>query len=187
MIFVSTDYVFPGDKDGPYVEDDEPGPAISVYGRTKLAGEEAVRALGAAGAIARTSWVYADYGRNFLLTMLRLGRERGEVRVVNDQRGCPTFAADLAEGLLDLAAAGGSGAYHVTNVGATTWYGFARRIFEMAGMDVRVTPVSSAEFPRPATRPVNSVLENTRFAAEGLPEMPAWEDGLRRCLERLSP
>jgi dTDP-4-dehydrorhamnose reductase len=184
LITVSTDYVFAGDKDGPYEETDAPAP-ISAYGRSKLAGEEATLALGDSGAVARTAWVYADHGKNFLLTMLKLGAERGELRVVDDQRGSPTFAADLAATLLDLAAARGSGVYHVTNAGSVTWNGFARRIFAVAGMDVRVIPVTSAEFPRPAPRPGNSVLANTRFAREGLRPPPAWETALERCLSRL--
>lgn len=185
LVTVSTDYVFRGDRDGPYAESDPPAP-ISAYGRSKLAAEKATLALGDAGAVARTAWVYADHGKNFLLTMLKLGRERREVRVVDDQRGSPTFAADLAAALLDLAAVGGSGIYHVTNAGSVTWNGFARRIFALAGMDVDVIPVTSAEFPRPAPRPASSVLANTRFAREGLPAVPAWEDGLERCLARLA-
>jgi dTDP-4-dehydrorhamnose reductase len=185
LITVSTDYVFAGDREGPYAETDPPAP-ISAYGRSKLAGEEATLALGEAGAVARTAWVYADHGKNFLLTVLRLGRERGEVRVVDDQRGSPTFAADLAAALLDLVAAGGSGVYHVTSSGSVTWNGFARAIFAGAGMDVAVTAVTSAELPRPAPRPANSVLACTRFAREGIRAVPAWEDGLRRCLERLA-
>jgi dTDP-4-dehydrorhamnose reductase len=185
LITVSTDYVFAGDKDGPYEETDSPDP-ISAYGASKLAAEEATLALGAAGAVARTAWVYADHGRNFLLTMLQLGAERSELRVVDDQRGSPTFAADVAAALLDLARAGGSGVYHVTNAGSVTWNGFARRIFDLAGMNVTVTPVTSAEFPRPAPRPANSVLRNTRFAKEGIAAVPGWEDALRRCLERRS-
>jgi dTDP-4-dehydrorhamnose reductase len=187
LVMVSTDYVFAGDRVEPYQEDDEPAP-ISAYGRSKLAGEAAVsELLGPRGAIARTAWVYADHGRNFLLTMLRLGREKGEVRVVDDQKGSPTFAADLAETLLDLAAKGGSGVYHVTNSGSVTWCGFARAIFEQAGLAVRVSAVSTAEFLRPAPRPANSVLSDTRLAREGIRAMPRWEDALARCLARLAP
>lgn len=184
LVMVSTDYVFPGDKDGPYVESDATGP-LSAYGRSKRLGEEAVAALGDAGAVARTAWVYADHGANFLLTMLRLAETRDELSVVDDQMGSPTFAGDLARGLLDLAASGESGTFHVTNRGSVTWNGFARRIFREAGKDVTVHAVTSDEFPRPAPRPGNSVLENTRFAELGLPAMPTWEEGLARCLARL--
>jgi dTDP-4-dehydrorhamnose reductase len=185
MILVSTDYVFPGDRPEPWREADAPAP-LSAYGRSKLAGERAVaKILGGRGAIARTAWVYADHGKNFLLTMIRLGRERDEVRVVDDQRGSPTFAADLANALLDLAAREVGGVYHVTNSGSVTWCGFARAIFERAGLPVKVTPVTTAEFPRPAPRPANSVLAETRFAGEGIPAMAPWDDALQRCLSRL--
>ncbi len=183
MVMVSTDYVFPGDKDGPWLESDRPGP-LSVYGWSKLVGEEAVRSLGESGAVARTAWLYADHASNFLLTMLKLGRERDELGVVDDQLGSPTFAADLAVALLDIAASGASGTFHTTNTGSVTWNGFAKAIFEGAGLNVNVKAVSSDEFPRPAKRPANSVLANTRFAEEGVPAMPSWEDGLRRCLGR---
>jgi dTDP-4-dehydrorhamnose reductase len=184
MVMVSTDYVFPGEREEPWVEEDRPGP-LSVYGWSKLVGEEAVRSLGDAGVIARTAWLYADHGKNFLLTMLALGRERDELAVVDDQRGSPTFAADLAAVLLDLATSGVRGTFHTTNTGSVTWNGFARAIFAGAGLDVNVKPVPSAEFPRPARRPSNSVLLDTRLAAEGLSPMPSWEDGLARCLARL--
>jgi dTDP-4-dehydrorhamnose reductase len=184
LLMVSTDYVFSGRGEKPYRETDPPGP-LSVYGWSKLIGEEAVLALGEDGAIARTAWLYADHGKNFLRTMLALAEEREEIAVVDDQRGSPTFAADLAHALLDLAAVPASGVFHTTNRGAVTWCGFARHIFELAGRDVRVKPVPTAEFPRPALRPTNSVLENTRFAELGLPPLPTWEEGLERCLARL--
>ncbi|MBZ0268351.1 dTDP-4-dehydrorhamnose reductase, partial [bacterium] len=185
LVMVSTDYVFPGDKAGPYVEGDATGP-LSVYGASKLAGEEALRELLPGGIIARTAWLYADHGANFLRTMLRLGRERDRIDVVDDQRGSPTFAGDLAVALLDLAAApAASGVYHVTNAGSTTWFGFASRIFAEAGLPVRCEPTTTDRFPRPAPRPANSVLADTRLAAAGVAPMPAWEDGLRRCLGRM--
>lgn len=183
LLMVSTDYVFAGDRVEPWAEHDTPAP-FSAYGRSKLAGEQAVRALGPAGTVARTAWLYAEHGRNFLLTMLGLARERDEVRVVDDQVGSPTYAADLAEALLNLAARGGSGVYHVTNAGRTSWCGFARRIFERAGLPAKVVPVTTAEFPRPAPRPANSVLANTRFAREGLEALRSWEDALDGCLAR---
>lgn len=181
LVMVSTDYVFPGDAPRPYAEDDETGP-LSVYGASKLAGEDAVRELLPDGIVARTAWLYADHGVNFLRTMLRLAAERDRIDVVDDQRGSPTFAADLAAALLDLAAApAASGTYHVTNTGSTTWHGFASRIFAEAGLAVRCEPTTTDRFPRPARRPKNSVLADTRLAAA----LPAWEDGLRRCLERM--
>ncbi len=187
LVTVSTDYVFDGKKPGPYVETDATAP-LSAYGRSKLAAEEATRALGERGVVARTAWVYADHGRNFFVTMLRLAETQGRLRVVDDQKGSPTFAADLATALLDLAAAAhagrASGLYHVTNAGSTTWNGFARRIFEVAGKHVVVDACTTAEFPRPAKRPANSVLADTRRAAAGLSPMPSWEDALGRCLAR---
>lgn len=184
LVMVSTDYVFPGNSEEPYAEDDDPGP-LSVYGWSKLVGEEAVRELGEKGVIARTAWLYADHGQNFLRTMLRLGRERDHVSIVDDQRGSPTFAADLARRLLDLAAARASGVFHVTNGGSTTWHGFATRIFREAGVSVRCEPTTSDRFPRPARRPTNSVLADHRLAPAGVRPAPSWEDGLRRCLERV--
>ncbi|MDP6529413.1 MAG: dTDP-4-dehydrorhamnose reductase [Gemmatimonadota bacterium] len=180
VVHVSTDYVFPGDLDRPYREDDLPGP-LSVYGWSKLAGEEAVRSLGDAGAIARTAWLYAGHGANFLRTMLRLGRERDSLAVVDDQLGSPTFAGDLARVLLDLAIEGGSGTFHTTNTGSVTWHGFASAIFAAAGIGVEVKAVTSADFPRPAHRPANSVLLDSRLADAGIHPMPSWEDGLARC------
>ena len=180
LVAVSTDYVFSGDKEGAYVESDPPGP-LSVYGWSKLMGEEAVLALGGSSAVARTAWVYADHGRNFLLTMLRLAGERDRLSVVDDQHGSPTFAADLAEGLLDLAASPAGGVFHLTNRGATTWNGFARAILAATHPAVEIAPVSSDAFPRPARRPTNSVLASTRSDA---PELPGWDDGLERCLAR---
>ncbi len=182
LIMISTDYVFPGDLDRPYREDDRPGP-VSVYGWSKRMGEEAALALGARGIVARTAWVYADHGTNFLRTMLRLAGERRELNVVDDQRGSPTFAADLAAALLDLAAADDvSGIFHVTNGGSTTWCGFARAILKATGRDVVVRAVPTDAFPRPASRPANSVLEDTRLADAGVGPLPGWEDALRRCL-----
>jgi dTDP-4-dehydrorhamnose reductase len=188
LVTVSTDYVFDGTKRAPYVESDATAP-LSAYGRSKLAAEEATLALGEHGLVARTAWLYADHGRNFFLTMLRLAETQGRLRVVDDQKGSPTFAADLAVGLLDLAAAAharrATGVYHVTNAGATTWNGFARTIFQLEGKDVVVDACTTAEFPRPAKRPANSVLADTRRAAAGLPPMPSWEDALARCTQRI--
>lgn len=189
LVFVSTDYVFSGEKNAPYSEDDAPLP-VSVYGKSKLMGEEAVRAAGEKGIVARSSWIYADHGKNFFLTMLRLAREGAPVRVVDDQKGSPTFAADLAIALLDLANAAKNGrargTYHVTNAGAVTWHGFARKIFEVARVAARLTPVSSSEFPRPARRPKNSVLVDTRLESAGVRRLPPWEDALARCVMRIS-
>jgi dTDP-4-dehydrorhamnose reductase len=187
LITVSTDYVFDGAAAEPYREDASPGP-LNVYGWSKLAAEEATLALGPRGVVARTAWLYASHGRNFLLTMLAAARDRRTLRVVDDQRGSPTWAADLAGALLDLALAAhernAHGIFHVTNAGAVTWNGFARKIFELSRRDVDVVAVSSEEFPRPARRPASSVLADTRGPAAGLPRMAPWEDALARCLAR---
>jgi dTDP-4-dehydrorhamnose reductase len=184
LVTVSTDYVFDGTKEGPYVEDDARGP-LSVYGWSKLAAEDETLALGPAGCVVRTAWVYADHGRNFLLTMRKLAAERDAIDVVDDQRGGPTFAADLAEALLDVAASGATGVLHAVNAGATTWHGFARAIFAATGQAVDVRAVTTDAFPRPARRPRNSVLSGRRLAAAGVAALPPWEDGLRRCIARL--
>lgn len=189
LVMVSTDYVFDGTKASPYLENDKTAP-ISAYGRSKLAGEHAALALAEAGVVARTAWVYADHGKNFFRTMLRLAETQSRLRVVDDQKGSPTFAGDLAAALLDLAAAAhagrASGIYHVTNAGAVTWNGFAKKIFELAGKNVTVDACTTDEYPRPARRPANSVLADMRRADAGLPPMPTWEEGARSCWARLA-
>ncbi len=186
LLHISTDYVFAGTlPDGrarPYREDDPTGP-MTAYGRTKLAGERAVAAAGGDALLVRTAWVYAAHGRNFVRTMLRLAAGEGEVRVVDDQTGSPTWASDLARGLVAAASAPVRGVLHAVNGGATTWYGLARRVFEMAGADpARVVPSTTAEVRRPAPRPAWSVLDASAWVEAGLPALPPWEDALRRCL-----
>jgi dTDP-4-dehydrorhamnose reductase len=184
LVYLSSDYVFSGEK-GPYVETDVPGP-VSAYGWSKLVGEEGAASLGDKGVIARTAWLYADHGKNFFLTMLRLARERSELEVVTDQLGCPTFAGDLARVLLDLAASSASGIFHVVSRGSASWNDFAKAIVEGRGLNVPVRGIASFELPRAARRPRNSVLLDTRLEKEGIAPMPEWEDGLARCLARMS-
>jgi dTDP-4-dehydrorhamnose reductase len=182
LIHVSTDYVFAGDGERPYEVDDEPAPR-SAYGRTKLAGELAVRELlPAASSVVRTAWVYGAGGANFVKTMARLERERDTVSVVDDQRGSPTWSADLARGLVELARSSApAGTYHCTNTADTTWYGFTRAIFEELGADpARVQPTTTDAFPRPAPRPAYSVLSPRAWTAAGLTPMPGWRDALSR-------
>jgi dTDP-4-dehydrorhamnose reductase len=183
LVHYSTDYVFDGAKQGAYVEDDPPAP-LSVYGRSKLAGEQAILGSGCRHLVLRTSWVYADRGRNFLLTMLRLGRERPELRVVDDQHGAPTWARDLAEGTAAMLGHGTppEGLFHFTAAGATTWCGFATEIFRCAGLSPRVTPITTAEYPTAARRPANSVLSNARLEREARVVRRPWQESLRRCL-----
>lgn len=171
LLHVSTDYVFDGSKDGAYLETDPPCP-INVYGRSKAAGEEAVRRTLAHHVIVRTAWVYSEFGNNFLKTMLRLAATRDEIRVVADQYGSPTSARDIAEAILHIAPAvardrGLSGTYHFTADGVTTWHGFASRIVDVAAAITarrpRVTPIRTAEYPTAAKRPANSQLDCRLF------------------------
>jgi len=172
LIHISTDYVFDGEKPGPYVEGDKIAP-INVYGASKAAGEQAVRDATPLHAIIRTSWIYGEFGQNFLKTMIQLAAKNDELRVVADQRGCPTSTPDLADAILTIApqllgGKGVSGTYHFTGSGATTWHGFASRIVAaqapLTGRAPRVTPITTAEFPRPARRPANSELDCSLIA-----------------------
>jgi dTDP-4-dehydrorhamnose reductase len=180
LIHVSTDYVFPGDATQPYDVDDETGPR-SAYGRTKLAGEQAVREiLPDASHVVRTAWVYGASGQNFVKTMARLERERDTVSVVDDQRGSPTWSRDLASGLLELAGSDvAPGTLHATNRGETTWYGFTKAIFEELGADpARVLPTTTDAFPRPAPRPAYSVLSPRSWDEAGLAPLQDWRAAL---------
>src|SRR6185295_14207886 len=172
LVHVSTDYVFDGTKTGAYVESDPIAP-LGVYGRTKAAGEAAVRAALAEHVILRTAWVYGEFGHNFLKTMLRLAREREELRVVADQRGCPTSTRELASAILALAPRlvgreAVFGTYHFAGSGATTWHGFATRIVaaqaQITGRKPRVTAITTADYPTAARRPANSELDSGLFA-----------------------
>jgi dTDP-4-dehydrorhamnose reductase len=185
LIHLSTDYIFDGTKPGPYVEWDAPGP-LSVYGRSKLLGEEWVRQQCPDHFIVRTAWLYGVPGPNFVTAILAQGRQlapAGELKVVDDQRGTPTSALALAPQLLALAATEAFGTYHATCQGETTWYEFAGLILKTAGSAVRVTPCTTGEFPRVAPRPANSVLENRLLQVAGLDLMPAWQAAYRQFWE----
>lgn len=181
LVHVSTDYVFAGEGAGPHRVDDPTLPR-SVYGRTKLAGEHAVLSLTPSAHVIRTAWLYGAHGGNFVRTMAALARGGGTVRVVDDQHGNPTWTADLAEGLIALALAADRvppGVLHCVNASATTWFGLARAVFTEIGADPeRVVPCSTAEFPRPAPRPANSVLDTAGWATAGLPELRHWRHAL---------
>jgi dTDP-4-dehydrorhamnose reductase len=195
LIHYSTDYVFDGRKATPYVETDATNP-LSVYGRSKLAGEQAIAAAGVPHLILRTSWVYALRGRNFVLTMMRLARERPELRVVDDQRGVPNWARTLAEATRDLIArsdlrtalAARGGVCHLSCRGATTWHGFASaivdRLVENGAPRVRVTPIASAEYRTAASRPANSVLDGGKLARDWGVTLPPWRAAFDACMPR---
>jgi dTDP-4-dehydrorhamnose reductase len=176
LVYYSSDYVFDGRKGEPYVESDGPNP-LSAYGRTKLHGEAAA---GDEAWIVRSSWLFGPTGHNFVRTMLRLGAERDEVAVVDDQRGCPTYVGHLAAAtrrVLELP----FGVYHVAAAGDATWADFAESIFEEAGLPARVRRISTAELGRPAPRPAYSVVRSEK----GAPTLPHWREGLRECLARM--
>lgn len=176
VVYYSTDYVFDGAKATPYVESDVPHP-LSVYGRTKLEGEGEIED----GWVVRSSWLFAPWGHNFVLTMLALGRERDEVAVVDDQRGCPTYVGHLAEATREIVELP-YGLYHVAAGGDCTWAELAEAIFEEAGIDCRVRTVTTAELDRPAPRPAYSVVRSEKPET---PRLPHWREGLRDCLARL--
>jgi dTDP-4-dehydrorhamnose reductase len=180
LVAFSTDYVFDGRKRSPYVESDAPNPT-SAYGRTKLHGEAAA---GTNAWVVRTSWLFGSTGHNFLRTMLRLGAERDEVAVVDDQRGCPTFVGHLAEAVRALVVDDRpKGLWHLAAEGDCTWADFAEAIFEESRLDCRVRRITTAEIKRPAPRPAYSVLRSERPEAPGLPN---WRDGLRACLAEMT-
>ncbi|MHB1930869.1 MAG: SDR family oxidoreductase, partial [Acidimicrobiales bacterium] len=187
LVHVSTDYVFDGTKDGPYVEWDEPAP-LSVYGRSKLGGEREVDAVCPGSTIVRTSWVVGPHGSNLVKTILRLAGGDRPLAFVDDQRGCPTFTDDLAAKLYELGVARRPGTFHVTNQGTTTWYGLACEVLTAAGHDPdRVRPVTTAELqpPRPAPRPANSVLDNAALRLAGERLLPDYHESLERTVRRL--
>ena len=187
LVHYSTDYVFDGKKSAPYLEDDSPAP-LNVYGRSKLAGEEAVGRSGCHHIVLRTSWVYGARGRNFLLTVLRLAKERPELRIVADQIGAPTWCRALAEatkeiisGALDDLSA--SGLYHATNGGETSWFEFAVEILRIAGIETPVRPIATAEYPTPAVRPANSRLQNSKLRSVFGLSLPDWRSSLAQCMK----
>ena len=181
LVTFSTDYVFDGSKDGAYTEDDEPSP-INAYGRTKLEGERAGLAANPMALVVRTSWLMSGTHPNFAATMLRLINE-GQVKVVDDQRGHPTFVDDLATGSLAALDAGATGVLHLTNTGTTTWYGLAREIAAAGGLDPeRVKPTTTAEFPTRAARPANSVLDSIRLEELGIDPLPDYHESLERAV-----
>lgn len=184
MMYFSTDYVFDGQGTEPWVEDDVRQP-LNVYGQTKYEGEIAVEETLSKYFILRISWVFGINGANFIKTMLRLGKERGKVSVVNDQFGSPTYTYDLAKLVADMIQTDKYGIYHATNEGICSWYEFACEIFRKAGMDIPVTPVSSDAFPAKAKRPSNSRMSKAKLKNMGFAPLPTWQDALERYLREL--
>jgi len=179
LVYYSTDYVFDGTGAGAYLERDAPNPQ-SVYGKSKLRGEEFVRSACPDHLILRTSWLFGRHGTNFIRTIVNAAREGRDMRVVNDQRGSPTYTRDLAARTLTLLEKNGRGTYHVTNSGSCTWYELARQAVAWAGIaGVRIEPVKTQEYPRPAPRPACSILANARMLQEGYPPMRPWEEAAR--------
>ena len=186
MVQVSTDYVFNGTKHTPYVETDEPCPN-SVYGQTKLEGEQAVSKLCPNTMIIRTAWLYSEFGNNFVKTMIRLGREREQLGVIFDQVGTPTYAHDLATAIMTAIDKGiKPGVYHFSNEGVTSWYDFTKSIHRLSGINTcQVSPLHTAEYPTPASRPAYSVLDKTKIKAAYGIEIPHWEESLAKCIAKL--
>lgn len=185
MVYISTDYVFSGTGEDPFDEYDPKGPT-NVYGKSKLEGELAVMDLVKKHFIVRISWAFGYNGNNFVKTMLKLGRERGNVSVVADQIGSPTYTYDVARLLVDMLETEKYGTYHGTNEGFCSWFEFACEIFKFSKLDVEVVPVDSSKFPVKATRPKNSRLSKQELDRNGFKRLPSWEDALHRYLDLIS-
>lgn len=187
LIHISTDYVFDGSSSAPYRENDAVCPE-NVYGASKLSGEEKIRQVSENAIIIRTSWVFGKYGKNFVKTMMRLMKEKDHVRVVNDQQGCPTYAADLASAILHIISMNVQpkpGIYHYCNEGITNWYAFAKTIRDITGSTCVVEPIPSSAFPTPARRPKYSVLDTSLIRHTFGLQIPHWKDSLADCIRRL--
>lgn len=182
LVHISTDYVFDGSATEPICEDGEIGP-ISVYGKSKLEGEEAIQEILDKYFIIRTAWLYGINGRNFPKTMLELAENHPEITVVYDEVGTPTYTPDLAEGISRLIETDYYGIYHLTNSGSCSWCEFAKYIFEIAGRDVKVIPVTASEFARPAPRPSYSVLDNSNWIERGFKPLRSYKDAIKEYIE----
>jgi dTDP-4-dehydrorhamnose reductase len=189
LIHISTDYVFNGQNYKPYIESDETEPQ-SVYGLTKLNGEQAMQAIDPKGCIIRTSWVYSEYGNNFVKTMLRLGKEKEQLGIIFDQIGTPTYAGDLAKACLDVIASEEKQTtttpiYHYSNEGVCSWYDFAKAIFELNDIDCNVNPIETKDYPTSAARPHYSLMNKTKIKQAFDLTIPYWKDSLQICIKRL--
>ena len=192
LIHISTDYVFDGDGDNPYSETDKTSP-INIYGKTKLAGEKALQEIMPTNAIIiRTSWVYSEYGNNFVKTMLRLGKEKDEISVVSDQIGSPTYATDLAEAILTIVnnkscldKQQSTEVYHYSNEGKISWYDFAREIFRIAKIDCKVNPITTNQYPIPAKRPKNTLINKDKISHRFNIDIFDWRKAIESCISIL--
>jgi dTDP-4-dehydrorhamnose reductase len=189
LIHVSTDYVFDGESDKPYTEEDATSP-INIYGKTKLAGEQTLKEIMPTDAIIiRTSWVYSEHGNNFVKTMLRLGKQRDELSVVGDQIGSPTYATDLANAILKIIQNKAfkeveqeTQVYHYSNAGEISWYEFAKEIFELADIQCSVSPITTAQYPTPAKRPKNTLMNKDKIAKTFSVNIADWKESLNTCM-----
>ena len=192
LIHISTDYVFDGESDKPYIETDKTNP-INVYGKTKLAGEKALQAVMPTNAIIiRTSWVYSEYGNNFVSTMLRLGKERDEINVVSDQIGSPTYATDLANTILKIISnknyqnkEQSTEVYHYSNEGEISWYDFTKEIFKLAKTNCKVNPITTQQYPTPAKRPKNTLMNKNKIIEKFGVKNANWKEPLNTCITTL--
>jgi dTDP-4-dehydrorhamnose reductase len=186
LVHMSTDFVFKGDQSSPLSEDDLAEP-INIYGLTKLEGEQVVQRLLEKYYIIRTSWLYSEHGNNFTKTMLRLGADRDELRIVADQVGTPTYAMDLADCILEIVVSGKEayGTYHYSNEGVASWYDFAKAIFDIAGTKVRTLPIRTSDYPTRAVRPAYSVMDKSKIKKTFDIQIPYWRDSLITCISKL--
>jgi len=190
LIQISTDYVFDGKNQSLYLESDNPNP-INVYGKTKLLGEKAsLKIMSNNAIIMRTSWVFSEFGNNFLKTMMKLGSEKNDINVVSDQIGSPTYASDLAEAILHIISNNNfnkksfpTEVFHFSNIGETSWSDFAKEIFKLANLNCKVTPISSDQYPTPAIRPKNSTLSKDKITNHFKLQVPSWQKSLKECLK----
>jgi len=189
LVEVSTDYVFDGKKTSPYTEVDVVGP-VSAYGITKFKGEEVILEYGLPSLIIRTSWLYSSFGNNFVKTILRLAKEKPELRIIADQYGTPTYARDLAKAILDIISSNSlpdhPEIYHFSNAGDTTWYGFAKAITELSGIKIPVHPIETKDYPTAATRPQYSIFSKDKIIRDFNLQIPDWKDSLKKCLAILN-
>jgi len=186
FIQISTDFIFAGDT--PYLlsEDDEAKP-LSVYGLTKLEGEQVIEETFSKYFILRTSWLYSEYGNNFVKTMLRFGKEKEEIKIIADQIGTPTYAIDLASAILNIISANSTafGVYHYSNEGVTSWYDFAKAVFDISGSAIKIYPIRTEEYPTPAVRPKFSVMDKSKIKSTFNITIPYWRDSLVKCINIL--